>query len=171
MDDFLEGLAKSYEFKQEDNKKNVQTKRQLQKAVNSLPKELLPVLKKLNLLTKAGVTFTNGQPFIYSILTGEFYGIEYQNYSAIIEIPSKYPCYIYAKTYGNKNVGFKLRTSGGPINISKRYVGQDYLIGTYDNIEELYTNLADYLGKTIGNLGLLDKSIYSKNAQDIIGID
>src|ERR1035437_4910307 len=134
-----------------------------EKERNTVFKSLLPIIKELESLQALGVKFQDGTLFQYSVFTD---GDQKGN----IEILTPEPCFIIAhETSITRKSSFAFRFSQDEPLPGKLH-GPEYVGYEYFFIEPLLEDLAKYIGKFIGSLGLADKSIYSKNVQDTIGI-
>jgi|ERR1035437_8067062 hypothetical protein len=165
MSEFMKILIETTERFQDDIDLEFDSLREKER--KALSKPLLPVVRELDKLTALGVKFHDGTPFGYSVFTkGPLKGS--------LEILTKYPCFIlYWPTEGQGSFGFRYHwgwAADGSKNASKDG-GTEISTVTYDSVEDLLVRLAGYLGAFIGTLGLADKSVYSKNVQDTIGID
>jgi hypothetical protein len=125
-------------------------------------KALFPVIDDLEKLMSLEARFYDGSPFEYTVFP------ESPTRSAI-EILTQYPCYVFYNQSDDHPFWGFCSWWGEPF--PQEFSGPKYRTKFYDSREELSTELALYLGAYIGNLGLLDKSIYGQESQDIIGIE
>src|ERR1035437_2807101 len=126
----------------------------------SLPKELIPIVKNLEALTKAKTKLKNGN-FLY-VRTEErkapfYFKVDEPAHQALV-IPLGNAKKIIIGYFSRRERSYYLSLPGG----AKHYS---------DTLEEAEYMISRYLGPEIGSLGLLDKSVYKKKIQDMIGIE
>ena len=133
-----------------------------QKEEKALSKSLRPVATELDRLVSLGVKLHDGNLFDYHVL-------QKGPNKGGLEILTETPCFVIAQSREGQ-APFSFRRYWGTESPGENDAYELYN-KTYNSVEELLVGLAEYIGAFVGDLGKADKSIYSKNAQDTIGID
>jgi hypothetical protein len=130
------------------------------KTDSKIPQILHPVITELEKMKRLNMTFSNGNPINYSMGRHTTQD-SYDGWGGlIIKTPS--PCYIKSWNPGKSDSSLELRLPSAH--------GSSYHCSSHRTTKTLLPELARYLGTQMGDLGPLDKSIYSQSVQDTLGI-
>jgi hypothetical protein len=146
-----------------EQKQNFKVKDKLsfKQKLKKLPPELHPIAHELQKLVDSKATLDDGRLFTYSIQSSTLLG-DKSEHSLFLDFYHHSLALSYGESTGTTPEYLLFEMDHFSLN--------GHAIIVTDSPDEVLEYLGDYIGVSLGSLGLLDRQIYSKKTQDSLGI-